>query len=255
MPSLANKPEDRDQSAQRLSRRAGPEEGRRLFVIGYRCGRLANRLVLFANFIALAEEYGSRIINFTFHSYAHLFETTADDIYCQYPTPRRKSWMDLIPGVSPAIRATRIFFRAARAASVLNERFGLFGKRALTLRESGDGEITDLEKPELHDLLQTRRIIFVYGWNFRAPALVQKHAAKLRAYFRPTQPNRLAGERTVKLLRQQANVVVGVHIRHGDYAQWRKRAIFFSGLSVCEMDATNRIAISKQKSRIPRVQQ
>ncbi|HEX7570106.1 MAG TPA: hypothetical protein VF492_06340, partial [Verrucomicrobiae bacterium] len=52
-----------------------PKDGK-LFVISLRSGRLANRLTLFAQFIALAEEQGHRIINFAFHSYAHLFETT-----------------------------------------------------------------------------------------------------------------------------------------------------------------------------------
>jgi len=56
-----------------------------LFIISGRCGRLANRLVLFANFIALAAERGYRVMNPTFHSYATLFETTRRDIYCQYP--------------------------------------------------------------------------------------------------------------------------------------------------------------------------
>jgi len=53
----------------------------KLFTIGLRCGRLANRLILFANFVGLAEEQGHRLINFTFHSYSEFFEGTRGNIY------------------------------------------------------------------------------------------------------------------------------------------------------------------------------
>src|SRR3989442_1140071 len=89
---------------------------RKLVVIAGRCGRMANRLVLFANFIALAEEQGHRLINPTFHSYAELFQVTSGDIYCQYPIINRKSLFDIVPGAASAIRSTRIFFHAVHAA-------------------------------------------------------------------------------------------------------------------------------------------
>ncbi|MEI6196457.1 MAG: hypothetical protein WCS42_19225, partial [Verrucomicrobiota bacterium] len=61
-----------------------PPKNPKLFTIGLRCGRLANRMILFANFVALAEEQGHRLINFTFHSYSELFEGTRGNIYCRY---------------------------------------------------------------------------------------------------------------------------------------------------------------------------
>src|SRR3954452_2091128 len=100
--------------------RQASDKSRKLFIICGRCGRMANRMVLFANFIALAEERGDRVMNPTFHSYATLFETTRRDIYCQYPAPGRSSLFDVIPGVAGAIRGTRLFFRLARSASLLN---------------------------------------------------------------------------------------------------------------------------------------
>ena len=57
----------------------------KLLIVGLRCGRLGNRIVLFANLIAYAAEHGYRLINFAFHSYASFFETTRRDIYCRYP--------------------------------------------------------------------------------------------------------------------------------------------------------------------------
>src|SRR5689334_6238302 len=106
-----------------------------LFVISGRCGRLANRLVLFASFMALVAERGGRVANPTFHSYAPHFETTRRAIYCKFPVSGLRSVFDAVPGAAALIRGTRMFFHAARAASVLNERFPAFGARVVTLRE------------------------------------------------------------------------------------------------------------------------
>ena len=95
----------------------------KLIVIAGRYGRLANRIVLLATFVAWAEEQGYRLLNPTFHSYAHLFDATRKNIYCQYPRPGRRSWFDVIPGLAPTIRKTRIFTHIAKTASLLKANF------------------------------------------------------------------------------------------------------------------------------------
>jgi hypothetical protein len=199
----------------------------KLFVISGRCGRLANRIILFANFIALAEEQGHRVVNPTFHSYARFFEATRDDIYCQYPRATRKSGWDILPGVGGAIRGTRIFFHVARAFGLWNERHPVFGKTIFTLRQTPAQPITALDGPEVQAKIRDARIVFVNGWNFRAPELVQRHAGKIRTYFRPMAEFAQASRQAVAQLRQHAEVIVGVHIRHGDYRTWRGGKCFF----------------------------
>ena len=199
----------------------------KLFIIAFRCGRLANRLVLFANFIAFAEEQGHRVINFTFHSYAHLFGATRRDIYCQYPVPGGRSWLDSIPMVAEGIRRTRLFYHAVRAASRLNERLAVFGRSTVTLRESEGREITLLDGPEVQTRIGAAGTVFVYGWNFRAPGCVQRHAEKIRAYFKPLETHERSINEVVDGLRQHADILVGVHIRLGDYREWKGGKYFF----------------------------
>jgi hypothetical protein len=200
---------------------------RKLFVIAGRCGRLANRLVLSANFMALMEEQGHWLINPTLHSYAPYFETTQRDLYCRYPATTRRSWLDVMPGIPEAIRATRIFFHVVHAVSGLNERLPLFGGAVVTLRQSPGVEITALDGPEVQEKIRGARLILVNGWNFRVPELIERYAEKIRAYFRPRQPYENAARRSVDCLRREADVVVGVHIRHGDYRAWREGKCFF----------------------------
>jgi hypothetical protein len=188
---------------------------------------LANRLVLFANFVAFAAEHGDRVINFTFHSYATLFQSTRRDIYCQYPAPGRRSLVDLIPGLAPALRGTRLLYRCVYAASLLNERLPLLGAAAVTLREDRSRDMTSLESPELQARIARARTVFVHGWNFRAPGCVQRQAARVRAHFLPVEEHALASRHAVDRLRQNAGVVIGVHVRRGDYISWREGRFFF----------------------------
>src|SRR5205807_1670319 len=120
-------------------------EAPKLIIIAGRCGRLGNRITLFANFLGWAAEHGHRLINFTFHSYAHLFETTRRDIFCQFPPPSQKSWLDRLPGVALALRKTRLCTHLAKAASILNERRLLLTGAAITLRDAPGAQVTWLE--------------------------------------------------------------------------------------------------------------
>jgi len=199
----------------------------KLFTIGLRCGRLANRMILFANFVALAEEQGHRLINFTFHSYSELFEGTRENIYCRYPRPKRRSWMDVLPGVAAFLRNTRIPYHLTRAVAALNERFPVFGDAVQTLHELPGTKITLLDGPEYQEKIRPARIIFVYGWWLRTPNLVKKHGDKIRAYFRPVEKFETASREAIEPLRREADIVIGVHIRQGDYRGWFDGKYFF----------------------------
>jgi hypothetical protein len=201
-------------------------EAAKLFIIAGRCGRLANRLVLFANFIAFAEEEGHRVANVTFHSYAELFVATRRDIYCRYPAARRGSWLDVIPGVAGAIRWTRLFAHGVRMVGQINERLPILGSGAITFRQGPSGYVS-LEGPEVRARVRDAKRVFIFGWTFRAPRYLQRHAEKIRAYFRPIEKHDRAAREAVEKLRRNSDVVVGIHIRHGDYRNWRGGKYFF----------------------------
>lgn len=213
-------------SSNDVQKAASPRR-QKLFVMGLRCGRLANRLIIFATFIAVAEEYGHRLVNVTFHSYSDLFETIRRDIYCRYPPPRRRSWLNMIPGIGAAIRKTRIFYHLIRSATVLNERFQIFGDKAITLRGIKGRRVTSVTDPEIQETIRNAKVVFVYDWALRATGLVEKHAEKIRHYFRPIAALECASAEAVEPLRRNADVVVGVHIRHGDYRRWKGGKYFF----------------------------
>jgi Glycosyl transferase family 11 len=137
--------------------------------------------------------------------------------------------MDAVPGIAAALRATRIFAHAAKAASRINERWPLFGRSVATLREGRKpGElITPLESEEVKQRVCGARIVLVNGWTFRAGGCVQRQQDKVRTYFTPIEEHRQASRQVIERTRAHADVVVGVHIRRGDYAGWRQGRYFF----------------------------
>lgn len=196
------------------------------FFISFRTGQMGNRLVLFANFVGFAQDQGHRVINFAFHSYAPLFQSTCRDIYCQYPPAPRRSVLDVIPGLAPALRGTRLLYRLVHAAARLNERSPRRG--VVTLRETTGQSVTPLEGPEVQGRIAAAHTVFVEGWRFRAPGCLQRQADKVRAYFQPVEAHALASRRAVEDLRRQADIVIGVHVRHGDYCRWKGGKFWFS---------------------------
>ena len=198
----------------------------KILVVGFRTGRLGNRLVLFANVIGFAAEHGYRVVNVAFHSYAHLFENTRRDFYCRYPIARRRSLFDVVPGAAPVIRKTRIFYQMIQCASVWNYHFPIFGKRVFTLREISLPTIL-LDTPEVQARMADARIVFVHGWRIRAPESVKRHAQLIREYFQPVAEYEQASRRAVEPLRQKADVVVGIHVRLGDNWKWKGGQYYF----------------------------
>jgi hypothetical protein len=206
---------------------SNPGDGK-CIVISLRCGRLANRLVLFANFLAWAKERNYRLVNFTFHSYADLFSSTQRDFYCGYPPGAGVQLWRLIPGLAMVVRKTRLLTHIVRSLSRLNDRLPLLGGKSVTLHELPGRLVTDLDDPDVQVRIQAARLVFAYGWRFRAPNSVRRHHAFIQDYFRPRADLESPGAQLLASLRRQAGMVIGVHIRRGDYRTWKQGQFFFS---------------------------
>jgi hypothetical protein len=194
--------------------------------ITMRCGRLANRLVIFSNLAAYAEEYGSRLDNFTFHTYAEHFENLRKNFYCRYPLPKRASVCDVISPIGWFFKKTRIPYHILRYSSRWNEKYSPLGSRVATVTDKRS--TVQLEGDEIMGQFRAGRVLLFYGYSYRAPRLVQRHADKIRKFFRPIASIEEASRKSVADLRKQADVVVGVHIRHGDYKIWMDGIYYYS---------------------------
>jgi hypothetical protein len=71
------------------------------------------------------------------------------------------------------------------------------------------------------DYWLTRKTLFVSGWKFREPILTVKHASKIRDFFKPIEKVRIHVEKSFPRREKDKCMVVGVHIRKGDYSNWK----------------------------------
>lgn len=213
-----------------------------MYVITRRSGQLANRLVRAAHVLAAALERGHGFADLSFGEYAGDFEGTRRDWLSRFPARRGL----LRPGKVSAHVARRL----GKAGMWLAGRTGWPAALELT-----NVEMTcDLDSPELRALAARRGLVLFAGWQFRTRSL-GAHVEAIRRHFAPAPAHARAVAALHAQLRTRADLVVGVHVRRGDYAGWnggryfwepaayaalaRRVATLFSGRRVLFLVASN----------------
>lgn len=198
-----------------------------MLVIARNYGQLGNRLFLYAHLIAATRHWGITMSNPCFAEYADFFQGTCDDLWCRYPTQPTRS--------APSRRRRKMMAKAAnwlaRLAAVFEKtccKMGVSQRFARSVRLRGSAESLDLQSPTLGWELQRYDYWFAQGWLFRSDVLVDRHADAIRAHFRLIPRHAEAVERLGRELRRDSDVVVGIHIRGGDYATFHNGKYFYT---------------------------
>lgn len=189
-----------------------------MIVIAKKVGRLANRMLLFAHFIAAAREHGLTLANPAFSNYGRYFPATARDFLCRYP--RR-------PGLPAPWVARELLYRltllVADALAARQRR----GREAPLVRLRRDQRL-DLDGPEFLARARRHRVLFVQDWFFRSADGCRKHRAAIREFFTPHARHRERSRELVEAARRSGRFLVGVHVRQGDYASFKEGRYFYS---------------------------
>jgi hypothetical protein len=183
-----------------------------MVIMQNKSGQLANRLAAFAHFIANAVEHNYTLINPTFGEYAKYFPATRQNNFGDLPISVR-----LKPNLPYPI-----FKVASRAAALLIPRSPLH-----EFIQWDDHAEFNLNTADFVDKAR-KKIVITNGWLFRDHVNFAKHAKVIRSIFTPDASIQDAVKRLDMQARQQAEVIVGVHIRRGDYQQWHDGKYFYS---------------------------
>lgn len=196
-----------------------------MVILVKRTGQLGNRLFLFAHFISNAAEYGYELCNPSFGAYAPFFEATASGEFdglpvSLHPFGKQRAQFDKVFGLLQHPRAFRLLSSAAR----------LVPSNQLTLVHSADEGDTcfDLNQPEYLAQARSSNIVLAHGWLFRDKRHFVGQAPRLRQLFAPIAPHRHAVAALLEKIRQTADIVVGVHLRRGDYANFAGGAFYYT---------------------------
>ncbi|MDO7852496.1 hypothetical protein [Hymenobacter convexus] len=198
-----------------------------MVILVKRFGQLGNRLFLFAHLVANAAEYGYAVANPSFAAYARFFVAPSTDDFGPLPVrlamlPHRRLTR-MLERLLGLVQRPRVFRWLAALGRWLPGRALL--PQLLYLDDRAN--TFDLRSaPYLAAVRQ--RTVLLHGWCFRDRPSFARHAGLIRRLFALVPPHRAAVAAVLARCRATADVLVGVHIRRGDYATFANGQYFYS---------------------------
>ena len=182
-------------------------------------GQLGNKLFQTAHCMAFALENGLRVSNLAFFEYARAFEGPRGDVALGRgilgQLLLRPFWAGKLVG------------RVIYVLVTLAIRTGLMHKRAGIIKFDGRRQLA-ADSPEFLKLVSGHNAVVVQGGLFRDYASLQKHGDKIRQYFTPAEPHRERVGRLLDGLCGDCEVLVGVHVRQGDYRHYQGGRYYYA---------------------------
>ena len=182
-------------------------------------GQLGNRIFQAAAFQAAAWERGFAVLNPALGPYAEFFPALAEDFFCR-------------PGQELLMARWRLLF--CRTLDALTSRllypvWAAGGCTVLDIAASHDGseEDYDLCGEEFQRILSRHRLVVAKGWKFRAHAALKSRRDEVVRLFTPHSGIRAEVERHIAQARSGCDILVGLHVRRGDYANWLGGKFFY----------------------------
>jgi hypothetical protein len=188
-----------------------------MVIIASKPGQLGNSLFLFANFIAFGIEQGVSIANPAFDQYASYFQGSAGSIISSYPSQT---------SITRPSFASSFAFHAAYYAARLIQRFRI-NNRVFACLYLDWHENFNLDSQAALRIRETK-YMFVQGWLFRADSYFHKYRKEIIDYFTPVESYQNNIMRFMQPLKDQYDLIIGVHIRHGDYRNFEGGRYYYT---------------------------
>ncbi len=181
-------------------------------------GQLGNRLFTFSHIYAFCLEHGFKLVHIDFEDYASHFEKMRVGRYIRLPLQSDQV-------VSSSSR--KFFVKMLRLA--MSVAMKLPGKQSFlsSLKVGGEGEAFRLDSPAFVETLRGKRILRLEGFVLRADPLFNKYVREIRALFNPIPEIRQKVQQTICEARKNVDLVIGVHIRRGDYKGFQGGRFYF----------------------------
>jgi len=181
-------------------------------------GQHSNRLILNLNFHAFCLEHGIEYCNPTLTQASYYLSP------CRTTTKSYVGFLrkNLLFGVFRNSSFVKKYFSVAWLASLLGfVKFIVFNRDIVQKNN-------DCEKILLKTF-EKNITVFTGGWWFRVPNLIEKHRDELIKMYslKPEFYENNDFYRTIIKLKQEDNILIGIHIRRGDYKKWRGGKYYF----------------------------
>ncbi len=188
-----------------------------MIIIVRRPGQLGNSLFHYAHFIAFGIEKKIHIANPAFYEYASYFEGSHNSLISSYITSHS---IVNFPLISKTLFYVSFYFGITIQKSGIKNKY--CASISLNWHESLD--LDNLENA--HKWVS--RYTFVQGWLFRANNLFSKYRNEIINYFTPVPAHLETINKFMLPLKTEYDIVIGVHIRRGDYKFFAGGKHFYS---------------------------
>jgi hypothetical protein len=177
---------------------------RALALVG-KFGRLGNQLWTYANVLAYSLEHGIELVNVSFDA-ASLFTQPSK-----------------VDTLRTFVRASAFAEKAIRSLYRINLR-----TRVFPFVQTGESDAFDMDASgELEALITRAGVVFLSGFYFCAPVSVSKRRLDLVNHFTPAPLLNSEANSLVDRARGRGSLLVGIHIRQGDYRTFCKGLMFY----------------------------
>lgn len=179
-----------------------------MIVIAEKYGLMCNRIMTYANIMAFAIEHNLTVYNPSFDEYCHLFPNTNRGMFARFPMRSRSR--------ASGRRSKHLWFRGFNLFARLNKRLKILPAIDIGWRDSLHLD----DEASCTAILRSRSLVFLSGMYFLDGSHLRKHAADVKEYFRPSQERQGNVDRLIQKAREDVDVLVGFHVRQGDYADF-----------------------------------
>lgn len=209
-----------------------------MFIVGNKSNQLCNQLCVYRDIMAAAIELDHTLTIPFFEDYAKYFIGSHNDTFCAFPKKR----IFLLP----ATTLSRKIFRLAVVLLLQQlERKPRLARLLRVSQVSSDQESTlsgnssdyDLASPAFREMARSSNFVILSGPLFRVKSQNwnKKHGNLIRSYFEPVKEIRAKVNSLLMEARNEAAILIGVHIRRGDYATFLDGRYYYSHAQYAEL--------------------
>lgn len=183
---------------------------------GFIAGQLGNRLFHTSQLMVLAHETNSTLVDFSFDDYKANFQNLYNKPFIVYPPARASAFKyKLFAPLKSRLPHLRDFINHRKLSG--NKWLGLINQNGLVMTDFAE-------------LLKQRKAYNNYiieGWISKDISPLSKYRKQLAAFFMPRQQHITNIETLIQKARKDVDMLIGIHIRRGDYKQYRNGEFYF----------------------------
>jgi hypothetical protein len=185
-------------------------------------GQLANRLLHLCSFISFADQFHAKIWYPGIEDYAHYFEIYRKSTLPTYPqNSNYVPFFLLKPARKLIFKWLNLLIRILRKIGL---REGIFHK---IIEPNEFGHLPILNQ-DFYNTISSKKIVFVQGWGFRSELYPENSLRNVINTTRFLSSYYLKAEDLFKKLNSEGTLIIGVHIRRGDYEHFEGGRYFYS---------------------------